>query len=96
MRIAGEEREILSQSSGSDEKVHCSGATWLASSGRDCGEDSAVGAGRVGTERKRVEDGLGPLEPVLAAAAFGWVVGGVWTGGQFGQGEGADGNLEGE
>ena len=44
----------------------------------DGGEDAVAGAGRVGVEGERVEGGFGLLEPVLAATAFGGVVGGVW------------------
>ena len=53
---------------------------------RDRGEDSAVGAGRICTEGEWVQDGFGPLEPVLASAAFRWVLGAVRACGEFGEG----------
>lgn len=48
-----------------------------------------------GHQRRRegVEGGFGSLEPVLAAAARGRVVGCVWAGGKFGECDGADGRL---
>ena len=61
--------------------------------GHSC-EDAAVGAGGISVEGERVERGFGALDAVLAAAAFGRVVGGVWAGCEFGEGDRGDGDLD--
>ncbi len=92
--IAGVERELCGEGGRRDEQVDGAGSARFASCAGDSGEDAAVGAGCVGVEGERVEGGFGPLEPVLAAAAFGGVVGGVWAGGEFGEGDRTDGDLD--
>lgn len=92
--VAGEERETLSHGGGDDQQVQGSGSPGFTSGVHDGGEDPAVSAGRVWAEGERVEGGLGSLQPVLTPAALFGVVGGVWAGGEFGECDGADGDLE--
>lgn len=91
--VSGVERELCGQGGGSDEEVDRSGPTGFVAGLGDRREDPTVGAGGIGIERQRVEGGFSPLQPILAATPLGRVVGGARPGGQFCEGDGADGHL---
>lgn len=85
--IAGVQRELCGEGGCGDEQVDGSGSAGFAPGACDGCEDPAVGAGGVGIEGEWVEGGFGSLDPVLAAAAFGGVVSGVWAGSEFCEGD---------
>ena len=78
--VAGIERQTGGEGGGGDEEINGSGASRFPPGRGDRAEDSAVGAGRVGIERKRVKSGFGALESVLPTAALVEIAGGAGTG----------------
>lgn len=66
-----------------DQEVDCPGAAWLAFAHSCGGVDPPVGARCLVIERERVEGGFSQLEPLLAAGAFGRVIGGMRAGCQL-------------
>lgn len=88
--VAGVEGKSSRQCDGCDKKVHSPCSSRSLSSGRDSGEDSTVGARRVGVEWQRLERRLSALKTVLPATPLIRVARNVGTGCKFSQRDRAD------
>ena len=91
--VARVEREIGGYGGGGDQQIDSSVATCLAARRDDRGIDASVGSRRVAIERQWIEAGLGSLHAILTPRSLASIDRRVWSGGEFGHGEGTDGEF---